>query len=175
MDEEGGRERRWTKREGGSEGGRGGREGVKVDNTEGGRGERATIMTLAVTVNLTLLTVQEFLSANVCLYTYKYFVHWKLSHSHLHIYHPLFVKYSNGTSAHFYVYQYPSSLPVLFYNPHNYVPFKYLFTCTFTWAYIHVHEHIYIHVYMYQNLTGHVTVPHHCVEYSGIHAHSSAV
>ena len=58
---------------------------MKVDKREGGRGERATIMTLAVTVNLTLLTVQEFLSADVCLYS----VHLKLSHSHLHTIHCL--------------------------------------------------------------------------------------
>ena len=99
VDEEGGRERRWTKREGGSEGGRRGREGVKVDKREGGRGERATIMALAVTVNLTLLTVQEFLSADVCLYIQVLCTLEAMSFTFT--YHPLFVKYSNGTSAHF--------------------------------------------------------------------------
>ena len=37
--------------------------------------------------------------------------------------HPMFMKYSNGTSTQCYVYHYPSLFPVLFLQSLYYVPF----------------------------------------------------
>ena len=79
--------------------------------------------------------------------------------------HPLFMKYSNGTSTQCHAYQYPSLFPVLFLQP----------SMSLFNFFIYLYKYMYSHMYMYVVV---VTLHRHadfCVEIFGFYIICSCI